>query len=42
MNQRKWIDTIKSVGKDTLHLLSSARDFAKMERGEYDPDMKQF
>ncbi|BAO56358.1 two-component sensor kinase SA14-24 [Nonlabens marinus S1-08] len=40
--QRKWIDTIKRVGKDTLHLLSSARDYAKMERGEYQPNIEEF
>ncbi|WP_194852504.1 sensor histidine kinase [Nonlabens antarcticus] len=41
-NQRKWVETIKRVGKDTLHLLASARDFAKMERGEYLPQYVLF
>lgn len=40
--QRKWVDTIKRIGKDTLLLLSSARDFASMERGEYQPDISEF
>lgn len=40
--QRKWIDTIKRIGKDTLLLLSSARDFARMERGEYEPEITEF
>jgi len=40
--QLKWIDTIKRIGKDTLHLLSSARDYAKMERGEYTPEISDF
>lgn len=40
--QRKWVDTIKRIGKDTLLLLSSARDFASMERGEYEPDITEF
>ncbi len=40
--QLKWIDTIKRIGKDTLHLLSSARDYAKMERGEYKPVYVKF
>lgn len=41
-DQRKWVDTIKRIGKDTLLLLSSARDFAKMERGEYQPQLSKF
>ncbi|PRP66441.1 PAS domain-containing sensor histidine kinase [Nonlabens agnitus] len=40
--QRKWIDTIKRIGKDTLLLLSSARDFARMERGEFEPTITEF
>jgi PAS domain S-box-containing protein len=40
--QNKWVETIKRIGKDTLHLLSSARDYAKMERGEYEANIQEF
>ncbi len=40
--QRLWVRRIKDIGNDTLRLLTSAKDFAQMERGDYTPDIKTF
>lgn len=41
-SQLKWIESLKRIGKDTLHLLASARDYAKMERGTFKPQLEEF
>ncbi len=40
--QAKWVNMLKNIGNDTIKLLTSANDFAKMERGEYKPDVSTF
>lgn len=40
--QAKWVRMIKDIGNDTLNLLTSAKDYAKMERGDFEPDIAQF
>jgi PAS domain S-box-containing protein len=40
--QMKWINTIKDIGADTLQLLTSAKDYADMERGEYTAKKEDF
>ncbi|AZQ44339.1 PAS domain-containing sensor histidine kinase [Nonlabens ponticola] len=40
--QMKWIETIKHIGIDTLQLLTSAKDYADMERGDYEPKIEEF
>ncbi|MGB5983321.1 MAG: PAS domain S-box protein [Nonlabens sp.] len=41
-NQKKWVTLLKKIGLDTLKLLGSSKDFARMERGEYKPDISKF
>ncbi|WP_124981397.1 PAS domain-containing sensor histidine kinase [Nonlabens xiamenensis] len=41
-DQLKWVNMLKNIGNDTLRLLSSAKDYAKMERGEYQPKISEF
>lgn len=40
--QRKWVLMLKDIGNDTIKLLTSAKDFALMERGEYDKKISSF
>lgn len=40
--QSKWVRMLKDIGNDTLNLLTSSKDFAQMERGEYTPELSQF
>lgn len=40
--QLKWVNMIKNIGKDTLKLLESSKDYSKMERGIYEPDITKF
>lgn len=40
--QAKWVRMLKDIGNDTIKLLSSAKDYAKMERGEYKPNISSF
>lgn len=41
-NQKKWVNMLKNIGNDTIKLLTSTKDFAKMERGEYRPNISSF
>jgi len=41
-SQAKWVRMLKDIGNDTLNLLTSAKDYAEMERGEYTPDITTF
>ncbi len=41
-DQAKWVRMLKDIGNDTLKLLTSTKDFAKMERGEYQPEITFF
>lgn len=40
--QAKWVNMLKDIGNDTIRLLTSANDFSKMERGEYNPQITSF
>jgi PAS domain S-box-containing protein len=40
--QGKWVRMLKEIGSDTLSLLTSAKDYAKMERGNYKPSYSTF
>ncbi len=40
--QGKWVRMIKNIGNDTLRLLTAAKDYSKMERGEYKPELSKF
>ena len=40
--QAKWVRMLKDIGNDTLNLLTSAKDYAEMERGEYTPEISTF
>ncbi|RMB59443.1 PAS domain-containing sensor histidine kinase [Dokdonia sinensis] len=40
--QSKWVRMLKDIGNDTLNLLTSSKDFAQMERGEYIPTLSKF
>jgi PAS domain S-box-containing protein len=40
--QRQWVIMLKNIGNDTLRLLSSSKDFVKMERGTYEPEVSRF
>jgi PAS domain S-box-containing protein len=40
--QLKWVRMLKDIGNDTIKLLTSAKDFASMERGEYKPEITSF
>lgn len=41
-DQEKWVRMLKDIGKDTIKLLTSAKDFALMERGNYVPQLSSF
>ncbi|AEE20599.1 PAS domain S-box-containing protein [Dokdonia sp. Hel_I_63] len=41
-SQNKWVRMLKDIGNDTLNLLTSAKDYAEMERGEYTPEISTF
>ncbi|WP_438968960.1 ATP-binding protein [Nonlabens sp.] len=41
-DQTKWVRMLKNIGKDTIKLLTSAKDFAMMERGKYIPEISSF
>ncbi len=40
--QLKWVRMLKDIGNDTLNLLTSAKDYAQMERGNYKPNISKF
>lgn len=40
--QSKWVRMLKDIGNDTIKLLSSAKDYASMERGDYKPVLTTF
>ncbi len=40
--QAKWVRMLKDIGNDTLNLLTSAKDYAQMERGQYIPAISEF
>lgn len=40
--QAKWVRMLKDIGNDTLRLLTSTKDFVRMERGEYEPEITSF
>ena len=41
-DQLKWLKMIKDIGHDTLDLLKASKDYAKMEAGNYKPEVSEF
>lgn len=40
--QKEWVMMLKNIGNDTLRLLSSSKDYVKMERGTFEPEVSRF